>query len=76
MNRWAIYLDIEGTSTIYQEDKIWFYNAIDELLSAVCRIGNLVYPETPNRLFAHQAGGDGLIIVSEFISVRLSPDQG
>jgi hypothetical protein len=66
MNRWAIFLDVEGSSKIYPRDKVRFFNAFDELLSAVCRIGKLVYPETPQRIFAHQVGGDGLIIVSEF----------
>jgi len=66
MNRWAIFLDVEGVSKIYPNDEGRFFNAFDELLSAVWRIGNLAYPQTPQRLFAHQVGGDGLIIVSEF----------
>jgi len=66
MNRWGIFLDVEGVSKIYPSDAGRFYNAFNELLSAVCLIGNLAYPEKPYRLFAHQVGGDGLIIVSEF----------
>ncbi len=66
MNRWGIFLDVEGVSKIYPSDADRFYNGFNELLSAVCLIGNLVYPETPSRLFAYQVGGDGLIIVSEY----------
>lgn len=66
MNRWAIYIDIEGASNIYPVDEMRFFQAFDALLSALCSIGTKVYPETPNRLFAHQLGGDGLLVVSEF----------
>lgn len=67
MDRWAIYVDIEGTSRIFAEEELRFFRAFDALLNAIYVIGTKVYPETPNRLFAHQLGGDGLIIVSEFV---------
>lgn len=66
MNRWAIYLDIEGTSRIFPSDEMRFFQAFDALLNALSIIGTKVYPETPCRLFAHQLGGDGLLILSEF----------
>lgn len=66
MDRWAIYLDIEGTSKLYVKDEMVFFRAFDALLATLHKVGTRVYPETPNRLFVHQLGGDGLIIVSEF----------
>jgi len=66
MNRWAVYLDIEGTSKIYEVHEGRVYAAFDAILSTLCRIGSEVFPETPSRLFAHQVGGDGVVIVSEF----------
>ncbi len=66
MNRWAIFLDIEGVSKIYPEDSLRLHLPFDAALDALYRIGSKVYPESPNRLFCHQVGGDGLIIVSEF----------
>src|SRR5712691_908711 len=66
MNRWAVFLDIEGVSKIFPSDEAHFFGAFDALLNVLGRIGTLVYPDTPDRLFAHQVGGDGLLIVSEF----------
>jgi hypothetical protein len=65
-NRWAIYLDIEGTSTIYKEQGGLFYDAFNKLFETIYAIGSNVFSETPTRLFVHQVGGDGLLIVSEF----------
>jgi hypothetical protein len=64
MERWAIYLDIEGTSKIYPKDEYRYYLSFDALLEAVIRIGRIVYSDEGNRLFAHQIGGDALLIVS------------
>ena len=66
MNRWALYIDIEGTSRIYESHESCFYSAFDALLATICRIDREVFPETPCRLFPHQVGGDGVVIVSEF----------
>ncbi len=66
MIRWAIFLDLEGVSKIFPENELQFYVPFDTALDAICRIGINVYPESPYRLFAHQVGGDSLIIVSEF----------
>jgi len=59
-------LDVEGVSKIYPENEIKFFHSFDALLNALRIIGTNVYPKTPDRLFAHQIGGDGLLIVSEF----------
>ena len=63
-NSWAIYIDIEGFSALYPEgnDALW---ALNKLMLAVHRIGKNVFPEPPERLFAHQLG-DGFLIVSDF----------
>jgi len=66
MNRWAVFLDIEGISKIFPENELRLYVPFDAMLDALCRICVNVYPESPFRLFSHQVGGDGLIIVSEF----------
>jgi len=64
MERWAIYIDIEGFSALYPEgnDALW---ALNKLMLAVYRIGTMVYSESPDRIFAHQVG-DGFLIVSDF----------
>ena len=36
------------------------------MLGALCAIATKVFPESPLRLFAHQIGGDGIVIVSDF----------
>jgi len=66
MKRWAIYIDIEGSSSIYEQDESQFLASVNALLDGICRIGSQVCPESPNRLFVHQTGGDGFVIVSEF----------
>jgi len=66
MKRWAIYIDIEGSSKIYLGNEAQFFRSVGALIDATCRIGSRVCPEAPGRLFVHQTGGDGLSIVSEF----------
>lgn len=66
MVRWAIYIDVEGSSKIYPRDEAQFFASVDALMDGIVRIGSLLCPETPNRLFVHQTGGDGFVIVSEF----------
>ncbi len=66
MQRWAIYIDLEGTAKIYEQDEIRFFTSFNALTDCVCRIGSRAYPRTPSRLFVHQVGGDGFVIVSEF----------
>lgn len=61
--RWAIYMDIEGFSALYPEGDgvLW---ALNQLMLAIHRIGKNVFPESPDRLFAHQLG-DGFLITSD-----------
>ena len=66
MERWAIYIDIEGSSNIYAHDEAQFWSSLNALMDGICRIGSQFCPNDPNRLFVHQTGGDGFIIISEF----------
>ncbi len=63
-NRWVIYIDIEGFSALYPvgNEALW---ALNRMALAIHRIGKIVFPEPPDRLFAYQLG-DGFIIVSDF----------
>lgn len=68
--RWAIYMDIEGFRALYsQENNILV--ALCDLMEGIFLIGRDCYPETPDRIFAHQTG-DGFVIVGEFGSETLS----
>ncbi len=71
MKRWAIYIDIEGTSKIYEAQEAQFYIALDALVTALCQISTIVFPESPSRLFLHRVGADGALIVSEFAEGQL-----
>jgi hypothetical protein len=67
--RWAIYIDIEGFSTLYdRENQVLL--ALGDLMEGIFLIGARCYPESPERIFAHQTG-DGFVIVSEFGSESL-----
>ncbi len=64
MDRWAINIDIEGFSILWEkEDKVLC--SLGELMRAIFRIGRNCFPQSPERLFAHQLG-DGFLIVSDF----------
>lgn len=62
--RWAIYIDIEGFGVLYDRETT-VLEALGELMEGIYAIGTKFYPESPDRLFAHQTG-DGFVIVSEF----------
>jgi hypothetical protein len=64
-NRWAIYIDIEGFSTLHANGNNAALWALNRLMLAIYRIGTTAYPQSPDRLFAHQFG-DGFLIVSDF----------
>jgi len=67
--RWAIYIDIEGFGALYdREDTVLW--ALGDLMESIYLIGTNCYPETPDRIFAHQTG-DGFVVVSEFGSETL-----
>ncbi len=65
---WAINIDIEGFSKNYEESEerktyaIW---GLYQLMEAIINIGNYVYINPPERIFAHQYG-DGFLITSDF----------
>lgn len=65
MKRWALYIDIEGFSNIYNKDHIQALQSLGGLMADIYKIANDVYPESGKRLFAHQLG-DGFIIISDF----------
>ncbi len=67
--RWSIYIDIEGFGALYDKENIILL-ALGDLMEGIFLIGSKCYPETPNRIFAHQTG-DGFVIVSEFYSESL-----
>jgi len=67
--RWSIFVDIEGFSYFSESD---IYRSFQVLLETIYPIGKNVFPDLPNRLFVHQIGGDGLLIVSELPEKDLS----
>jgi len=62
-NSWAMYLDIEGFSTLYEENEAWVYNILHCLSKDIFKIGTEIYPKCNNCLFVNQIG-DGFIITS------------
>src|SRR5215475_12045562 len=67
--RWSIYIDLEGFGHLYgKEDQALL--SLGELMEGIFRVGCNCYPESPDRLFAHQLG-DGFVIVSEFPETNL-----
>lgn len=69
MRRWAVHIDIEGFGALYDQE-VDVLLSLGSLMEGIYLIGSRVFPESPNRLFAHQIG-DGFIIVSEFGSDSL-----
>lgn len=64
IERWAIYIDIQGFSALWEkEDAVLL--SLGELMLAIVRIGRNCYPNSPDRIFAHQFG-DGFLIISDF----------
>lgn len=68
--RWAIYIDIEGFSVIYEQDITRALLSLGGLMEDIFKIGNSLFPEPPERLFAHQLG-DGFVIISDFVEQSL-----
>lgn len=68
-NRWSIYLDIEGFSSLWEHENQVLLS-LGELMRAIFRIGRYCYPDTPDRLFAHQFG-DGFIVASDYYEESL-----
>lgn len=65
MTRTALYIDIEGFASIYPNDEVRALQSLGRLMNGIIQIGAKVFPDSPNRLFAHQTG-DGFVVVSEF----------
>lgn len=67
--RWSVYIDIEGFGALYpKEDTILL--ALGDLMEGIYLAGCNFFPQSPDRIFAHQTG-DGFIIVGEFGSPML-----
>jgi hypothetical protein len=64
MNRWSIYIDIEGFSEIYKRRQGRAIQALGELMEALFLIASKRFPQAPERLFIHQFG-DGFVVVSD-----------
>jgi len=64
IGRWAINIDLEGFGHLYDKEDLVLLS-LCELMEGIYRIGVQCYPESPDRIFAHQIG-DGFIIVSDF----------
>ncbi len=64
IGRWAINIDLEGFGHLYDKEDLVLLS-LGELMEGIFRIGTQYYPESPDRIFAHQLG-DGFIIVSDF----------
>jgi hypothetical protein len=62
--RWSIWIDIEGFSKLW-EDGGRALAGLRALMSGIYAIGNKVYTDDGDRLFAHQFG-DGFVIVGDF----------
>jgi hypothetical protein len=64
VGRWAINIDLEGFGHLYDKEDLVLLS-LGELMEGILQIGAQYYPESPDRIFAHQIG-DGFVIVSDF----------
>ncbi|RJP74029.1 MAG: hypothetical protein C4532_03280 [Candidatus Abyssobacteria bacterium SURF_17] len=64
LTRWSLYIDIEGFGATYEEGTQGLIS-LGALMEGIYRIGTICFPESPDRIFAHQIG-DGFILVGEF----------
>jgi hypothetical protein len=62
--RWSIWIDIEGFSKLWVDGGLALAG-LRALMSGIYAIGNKVYTDDGDRLFAHQFG-DGFVIVGDF----------
>ena len=65
MDRWGLYIDVEGFSVIYDNDKFRAICALNELMETLYNIGYSAFSKSRGRTFMHQFG-DGFVAVSEF----------
>jgi hypothetical protein len=68
-DRWALHVDVEGFGARW-DDTSEAFRGLNALMQAIYWIGEKVYREPPDRLFAHQFG-DGFLVVSDFHEVSL-----
>lgn len=61
---WAVYIDIEGFSALYDTDD-GVILALGDIMTGLMDVSERVFPESPNRVFAYQTG-DGFVISGEF----------
>jgi len=59
MDRWSLFVDIEGFSEIYPESAINALMPLMVLMQGIYYIGVEVCPESPERIFAHQRSAMG-----------------
>ena len=65
MDRWSLYIDIQGFSKIYNSVPNLALNILTELTKGLYKIGINIFPDSPKSLFIHQIG-DGFVILSDF----------
>ncbi|CAM5613684.1 hypothetical protein [Sphingobium scionense] len=67
--RWSIWIDVEGFSTLWVRGRK-AVAGLRALMEGIYNLGNRLYRDDGDRLFAHQFG-DGFIIVADFHEPRL-----
>jgi hypothetical protein len=72
MDRWGLYIDVEGFSNIYDENKHRAVCALNELMETLYKIGCSGFSKVRGRTFMHQFG-DGFVVVSEFPETPETP---
>ncbi len=64
-NRWSIWIDVEGFSTLYATNSKLAKLNLGFLMEALYKVGSLVFNRESERLFIHQFG-DGFAVMSDF----------
>lgn len=67
--RWGVWIDVEGFSKLWSAGNLAL-RGLSKLTSLIYAIGTKVFPDDPDRLFAHQIG-DGFYIASDFHETNL-----
>ncbi len=65
MNRWGIYIDVEGFSAIYRGARGRAIRGLGDLMDALYRVGSSAFAKSEECLYVHQFG-DGFVVVSNF----------
>ena len=64
VNHWSLFVDVEGFSVIYAQDKARALVLLRELATGIYLIGSKVFSDAPSSLFAYGLG-DGFLIVPD-----------